>query len=249
MMIRERMQSTSLAKESRFRWRGTDVSRIEGFSDNVFGFALTLLVVSLEVPRTFNDLQSTVAGSIGFACAFALLFIFWHEHYKFFRRYGLENNTVLWLNAALLFVILYFVYPLKFLFFYLVKVMNGGARTVMMPDGSIVAAIENHQWPSLMIMYGSAFITIYAIFTLLYLHAYHKKEQLELSPFEKLLTRSSIYGCLTNCGIGCVSIGWVVFGGPGYSWISGMTYAMIGPVQTMIGFMTQRMASRLPGEA
>ena len=29
---------------------GCEVSRIEGFSDAVFGFALTLLVVSLEVP-------------------------------------------------------------------------------------------------------------------------------------------------------------------------------------------------------
>ncbi len=246
MSLRESVQNTSMAKEPKFRWRGTDVSRIEGFSDNVFGFALTLLVVSLEVPRTFNDLQSTVAGSIGFACAFALLFIFWHEHYKFFRRYGLENNTVLWLNAALLFVILYFVYPLKFLFFYLVKVMNGGARTVLMPDGSVVAAIENHQWPSLMIMYGAAFITIYIIFSLMYIHAYRKRNELELTPFEVILTRASIIGCLTNCFIGLVSIGWVSFGGPGYAWLSGITYAVIGPVQTVIGVMAHRQAAKLP---
>ena len=33
---------------------GREVSRIEGFSDAVFGFALTLLVVSLEVPDNFE---------------------------------------------------------------------------------------------------------------------------------------------------------------------------------------------------
>ena len=32
-----------------FRWRGGEVSRLEGLSDAVFAFAVTLLVVSLEV--------------------------------------------------------------------------------------------------------------------------------------------------------------------------------------------------------
>jgi hypothetical protein len=33
-----------------FRWRSHEVTRIEGFSEAVFGFAVTLLIVSLEVP-------------------------------------------------------------------------------------------------------------------------------------------------------------------------------------------------------
>jgi uncharacterized membrane protein len=38
------------------RLSGREVSRIEGLSDAVFGFEITLLVVSLEVPNTFDEL-------------------------------------------------------------------------------------------------------------------------------------------------------------------------------------------------
>jgi len=38
-----------------FRWRGGEITRLEGFTDAVFAFAVTLLVVSLEVPHTFEN--------------------------------------------------------------------------------------------------------------------------------------------------------------------------------------------------
>jgi uncharacterized membrane protein len=53
--------------------RGREVSRIEGFSDAVFGFALTLLVVSLEVPDNFEGLKTIVRGFLPFALTFALV--------------------------------------------------------------------------------------------------------------------------------------------------------------------------------
>ncbi len=47
--------------------RGREVSRIEGFSDAVFGFALTLLVASIEVPPDFGALKQTLRGFLPFA--------------------------------------------------------------------------------------------------------------------------------------------------------------------------------------
>lgn len=41
--------------------RTHDISRLEAFSDAVFAFALILLVVSLEVPKSYEQLISPMA--------------------------------------------------------------------------------------------------------------------------------------------------------------------------------------------
>jgi uncharacterized membrane protein len=56
-----------------FRLGGREVTRLESFSDAVFGFALTLLVVLLDVPKSFGDLVATMRGFPAFAICFLLL--------------------------------------------------------------------------------------------------------------------------------------------------------------------------------
>jgi len=234
-MIREKIAQTNFAKDKGFRWRGTEVSRMEGFSDNVFGFALTLLVVSLEVPRTFSDLEETFRGFIAFALAFALLFSFWYYHYKFFRRYGIEDDVVIWLNAFQLFVILFFVYPLKFLFTFLVKMFSGMPTDVALPNGSIIPSIRMDQWTTLMVAYGLGFIIIYGIFVILHFHALRKRKELELDDLEILLTKSAIAAYVTNCLVGGVSIFIILFWGVKAVIFSGFSYMLLGPLQASVG--------------
>src|SRR5918912_701157 len=112
-MIRETLSKREADVQNGFRLRGLgEVARIEAFSDAVIAFAVTLLVVSLEVPKTFDELLLTMRGFFAFAICFALLLSVWYDHYKFFRRYGLMDTPTRWLNSALLFLMLLYVYPL-----------------------------------------------------------------------------------------------------------------------------------------
>jgi len=167
-----------------FRCRGKEVNRIEAFSDAVFGFALTLLVISLEVPRTFRELKVAMQGFPAFAICFAWLLSIWFQHYRFFRRYGLQDATTFALNAILLFVVLFYVYPLKFLFSLLTSGIWGGTRVGAQQPQPITGA----DVPTLMTIYGLGFIAVYLVLALLNRHAYRLRERLQLNESEQLLT-------------------------------------------------------------
>ncbi len=71
-----------------FQLRGKEINRIEAVSDVVFGFALALLVVSLEVPHTYADLLNAMRGFPAFAFTFAALMFVWVRHTIFFATMG-----------------------------------------------------------------------------------------------------------------------------------------------------------------
>jgi hypothetical protein len=50
-MFRELLAARAASRDS-IHWRGREPNRIESLSDAVFGFAITLLVFSVEVPKS-----------------------------------------------------------------------------------------------------------------------------------------------------------------------------------------------------
>ncbi|MBV9009847.1 MAG: DUF1211 domain-containing protein [Verrucomicrobia bacterium] len=177
-----------------FRLRGIEVTRLESFSDAVFGFALTLLVVSLDVPKSFDDLMSTMRGFPAFAICFLFLALIWNGHYKFCRRYGLDDGMARFLTCVMLFLVLFYVYPLKFLFnFSITSVLVGGSSVMVM---------RGWQFSTLMVIYGLGFAAVYAAMTLLCLHAYRLRAELQLNELELFDTRYQIARLLTLSGVG-----------------------------------------------
>ena len=181
-----------------FRLRGGEITRLEGFSDAVFGFALTLLVVSLDVPRTFDDLVATMRGFPAFAICFLFLALIWNGHYKFCRRYGLDDAVARFLTCVMLFLVLFYVYPLKFLFnFSITSLLFGGS----VPPHAMTAS----QFSVLLVIYGLGFAAVYLAMGLLYLHAYRLRDELELTPLEIFDTRYQLFRLATLVGTGLVA--------------------------------------------
>jgi uncharacterized membrane protein len=181
-------------KPHEFRWRSREPSRLEGLSDAVFGFAITLLIVALEVPRTSGELLETMRGFVAFALTFTVLYLLWYRQFLFFRRYGLEDPPTVALNGALLFVVLFFVFPLKFFIGAMIDRLLGGGKTIRLPNGAVERVLDPRHMPLILSVYGLGFVAISLIFLLLYAHAYRQREALDLNELELFDTRRTLEG-------------------------------------------------------
>ena len=179
---------------------GGNVTRLESFSDAVFGFALTLLVVSLDVPKSFNDLVNTMRGFPAFAICFLLLALIWNGHYKFCRRYGLDDGfcPISDLRNAL-------SGPVLCLSAEVSLSISASLDCFSAPDSLFPSTDRNS--PMLLMIYGLGFAAVYLAMTLLYLHAWRLRDALELTELEKFDTRYIIRRLLTLCAVGLIAAG------------------------------------------
>ena len=194
-------------------------------------------MVSLEVPNTFDELISTMRGFFAFAICFWLLLAVWFEHYKFFRRYGISDYYTMRLSAVLLFIVLFYVYPLKFLFVLVVDQLLGYDTTVGSSTSAVVEEIEPGQWPLLMVIFGAGFVAVQLVFALLYLRAYVLRDALGLDAYERSKTREELQSFLLMMGVGLISIAIAVLGGEAaVSW-AGYAYLLLFPVLRINGHL------------
>lgn len=237
-MIRDKLAGKNLGLDKYFRWRGGEISRIESFSDAVFAFAVTLLVVSLEVPKSFDELMAIVKGFLSFGICFTLLIVIWYKHYLYFRRYGINNKYVLVLNSILLFVMIFYIYPLKFLFTLLINSIFN------LNSGSSGIVIYANQMSTLMIVYAIGFLLTFLIFFLLYIYAYGKRDELELNHAEIIRTRSEINESIIYMSVPLLSIVLAMIGPEGLLALSGFIYFALGPLLATNGIIMGKKMSK-----
>lgn len=226
-MVRDVLKENARYTENHFKLRGKDHTRIEGLSDGVFAIAIALLLISSDIPETFDELMYFMYDFVPFGATITLLMLLWYEHYTFFIRYGLKDANTVTINTILLFLILFYVYPLKFLFktlFTLFSALFTQDREKF--DRLFTETILPEDTATLMIIYGLGAASIFITFILLYTYALRKKDSLGLSEYEIFQTRSSIYSniIMASIPIGSALIAATGIGGSSNFTISGLFY-------------------------
>lgn len=227
-----------------FRWRGSEVSRLEALTDTAFATVLGLLFLRAAPPESFTDLFAAVKSLVPFGVTFTMITYLWVEHWLFARRYDLQDPVATLLNLLLLFLLLFYAYPLKFLFTLMfVQVCGpiGDLTTAKMMEG----CGGLHDIATLFVVYGVGFSSIFAVLGAMYARALHFAEELGLDPVERFLTKSGMVQSLLQMGIGLLSIAFAL-AGIGVEWgLPGWTFMLAGPLMGMHGGWESRHVQKL----
>ncbi len=207
----------------KFRHRANEVLRIEALSDAVFAFSVSLLVAALEVPQNFQELKTILQGAIPFFATVALVFLFWYQQYIFFRHYGLNDRTTILLNLVYLAVILFYIYPLKFLFSLLIGSWTGIDLFPKATEKGIPIILQN-DFAALIIIFSIGYFLIWFLIYLMYRRVLHSAKELELNKYELEYSRRERRGALWNSLVGLFAILLALLK---TEWLAGICYLMI----------------------
>lgn len=133
------------------------------------------------------------------------------------------------MTGALLFVVLFYVYPMKFVW---TLFING----LLSDEGS--PPMSEMQFTLLLTIYSGGFAAVFAILAALYVHALRHRVPLELTPVEVHLAREEIQDASINVAVGLLSVAlaWVT-----HNWLFATApYWFIGVFQGINGGVMRR---------
>jgi uncharacterized membrane protein len=227
-------------KNDDFVERNARGTRLETIVDASFAFALTMLIISVgTIPRTHDELVVALKGIPAFAASFVLIINFWLGHYRWTRRYGIEDARSVTLSLLLIFTVLVFLYPLKMMMFGAFNFFSGG----YLP--SPVALTRIDELVDLFASYALGYIVMSLTLAALFRYALRSKVEPPLSPVEVLWTRFDLTIWLIQAGVGIASllIAWLI--PRPWSALAPWPYALLGILLPILATRAHRNADRL----
>lgn len=211
--------------DPRIVYRGTGASRLDNLTDAVFGIAITLLIFNLANPNSFADLLTFTKTLPAFLISISFILLIWNEHLKFSEIYTLNDNRLTLLNTLFIALVIFYVYPLRFLTLFLTNYFF---------HTDIAVNIQGDQVPYLMIYYGFVAFALYFVLYLFYHRAYQIKKELSLNDFEVFYTQAQKGRLLIMFVVPMVSIAITLIINPfSFIWASvtgGVTYCCYTPL-------------------
>jgi hypothetical protein len=101
------------------------------------------------------------------------------------------------LTAVLLFVVLFFIYPLKFMMGIIVDLMTHASS-----DEALRTMFPKADRGPLQIIFGLGFAAVFGVFALMYAHAYRLRDSLKLNELEVLDTIEAIRATSLAAAVG-----------------------------------------------
>lgn len=239
-MIRAALAEGAQSRDDGFRHRGTEVSRVEALSDAVFGFGITLLVMSVEPPTSYADLIDSFRGLPAFAACFALLAWLWHVHFVFCRRFGLTDPRFVILNTVFLFLVVFYMYPLKFVFVGFTYWLTGMVQQRYVAAPGMSAA----EVSTLFVIYGLGFTLVTGVIAMMHAHALSLRRSLALNDHEAAATRLEIVQNLLRALVGLICAGIASLVSARYVGLSGFAFMLLGPFEAIGGILRARLRQR-----
>jgi len=178
-------------------------TRLEGFVDASFAFAVTLVIISIgHVPASVEEMLTALHGMPTFAVCFLLIARIWLSHREWSRCYDLEDSTGVRLSLLLVFIVLIYVYPLRMLFAQMFMGFSGGSLS----DGSVRQLATVEELRAAYLVFGLGLGAISAVFVLLFRHAERHAEVIGLAPAERAYTRMKTGVWATQAALALASI-------------------------------------------
>jgi uncharacterized membrane protein len=209
--------------------RQHQTTRLETFVDAAFAFALTMLVISVDsIPQSFDELIDALRGVPAFAASFAITVTFWHGHYRWSRRFGLEDGMSVVLSLTLVFLVLVFLYPLRLMMSGALNSISGG----WLPSELEITELSHVR--SFFVLYGLAFALMSGVLLALNAHVLRLEVVPRLSVVERLTARFEIEAWAILAAMGAISASLAMLLPPRFVPVSVWLYAALAVIMPLM---------------
>jgi uncharacterized membrane protein len=97
----------------------TGHERLIALSDGVFAFSMTLMVLTIDVPKLENVAAADMPRAVldqwpelfSYAISFLVVGLFWLEHHRLFRYIRRHDAELIWLNICFLLCVSFLPFP------------------------------------------------------------------------------------------------------------------------------------------